>query len=128
MNLQKVLCEAYITLFVPNIGEDSLRHAITSLNTDGKKAQYEKFLQTGLDRLRSKQSLPSSLPAARSWKVLARQAVSEIIEPSVLDWMDDDSHTVDAEYIHRCLSELNRRYEQKYVLVEIRVESCVTFV
>lgn len=48
-----------------------------------------------------------------SQRVLARDAVQAIIEPHVVEWMDDDDSLTDAEFITRALAEVDSRFERQ---------------
>ena len=50
----------------------------------------------------------------RPWRVLVRDAVQAIIEPHVLDWMDDDDSLTDHDLIVRALAEVDARFVRKY--------------
>lgn len=49
----------------------------------------------------------------RASRQLARDAVEVIIEPHVLEWMDDDDSQTDIEFILRALAEVDNRFEKQ---------------
>lgn len=49
----------------------------------------------------------------RASRQLARDAVEVIIEPHVLEWMDDDDSLTDIEFILRALAEVDNRFEKQ---------------
>ena len=48
-----------------------------------------------------------------SQRVLVRDVVQAIVEPHVLDWMEDDDVYNGAEIIPRALREINQRFEDE---------------
>ena len=51
----------------------------------------------------------------RPWRVLVRDAVQAIIEPHVLDWMDDDDTLTDHDFVIRALTEVDARFAEQWV-------------
>ncbi|KAI0751060.1 hypothetical protein C8Q80DRAFT_1099585 [Daedaleopsis nitida] len=87
------------------------------LDSGAKGSTYAAFLDVVRNRL---QILEAPLDVNRnatsslaSWKTRARDVVQAVVNPQVMDWMDDaDDSQVDVAYIIRCLEEINMRFER----------------
>ena len=114
---RQALCEAYLVLSVPNLDEETLRTFNAVLDTDTRAPLYQTFLVTSRNRLQGLAPGPSTRhliqPSPASHRLNVREAVQAIIEPSPLEWMDDDDQTFDAQYVHRSLNEISNRFERQ---------------
>ncbi|KAI0720384.1 hypothetical protein C8T65DRAFT_10618 [Cerioporus squamosus] len=57
------------------------------------------------------QAVSTSTHAA--WRQAVREAVQAIVNPHVLDWMDDDDSLGEADVISRALQEIDERFERE---------------
>ena len=113
-NEYQVLCEAYLVLFVPSLDQDTLRNVNALLNTEEGASSFTDLLKAAKERLVVLENPGSMLDEATlSRRALARKAVQAIVEPHVLQWMDDDDSLTDVDFIRRVLDEINGRFEDE---------------
>ncbi|TBU47261.1 hypothetical protein BD309DRAFT_856414 [Dichomitus squalens] len=103
-------------LFVPSLDHETLRNVNALLNTETSPPSYANLLKAVNDRLVILENPEGVLnKATLSRRALAREAVQAIVEPHVLQWMDDDDSLTDVDFIRRALDEINRRFEEQPV-------------
>lgn len=107
------LCEAYVTLFVPSLDQETLCHINGLFDTEAKRPFYQSLLEIMGSRLQNLQGPVQEAPTTTARRILAQEAVNKVIEPRVLDWMDDDGNIDDTDFIRRCLSEVDDRFEKE---------------
>lgn len=86
--------------------------------TETKASSYTTLLNAVNDQLHGSaatQDVNAATPTF-SWRGRARDAVQVIVNPHVMDWMDDDDSLPDIAFIQRSLHEINHRFEQEWVL------------
>lgn len=101
-------------LFVPSLDESALRNINALLKTEPGAPSFPNILNAVNNRLLvlENPNLANDKPEP-SQRDLAREAVQTIVEPHVLDWMDDDGSLTEVDFIRRALDEINRRFEDQ---------------
>lgn len=101
-------------LFVPSLDESALHNISALLKTEANPPSFPDILNAVNDRLLVLQNPDlANGKTVRSQRDLAREAVQAIVEPHVLDWMDDDDSLTEVAFIRRALDEISRRFEDQ---------------
>ncbi|KAI1796128.1 hypothetical protein LXA43DRAFT_880633 [Ganoderma leucocontextum] len=99
-------------LFVPSLDDSTLRNISALLKTEASAPSFPNILNAVNARLLELENPDLANDKTKpSRRDLARGAVQAIVEPHVLDWMDDDDSLTEVDFIRRALDEINRRFE-----------------
>ena len=85
------------------------------LDTETKGAMYATLLTALNNRLQPPPMVQDGgvvISPDGSWRSRAREAVQTVVNPHVLDWMEDDEGTSDALIIERALSTIQNRFQR----------------
>ena len=88
------------------------------LDTETKGTMYATLLTALNNRLQPPPMVQDGgvvISPGGSWRSRAREAVQTVVNPHVLDWMEDDADDAppDTALIHRALEEIATRYEKE---------------
>ena len=103
---------------MPSLDADILRHVSTLLRTSPKTPSCTSFLQAVDERLGALSNIQDVIMATSTstptaWRVLVRDAVQAIVNPHVLDWMEDGDALGETDIIRRALQEIDERFERE---------------
>ncbi len=101
-------------LFVPSLDESTLRNISALFKTEASAPSFPNILNAVNVRLLALENPDlANAKTKPSQRALAREAVQTIVEPHVLDWMDDDDSLTEVNFIRRALDEIDRRFEDQ---------------